>query len=41
MIIRIRSNLYTGLIGAHILGVDEEFKKVKTLVDVTICDDDY
>ena len=36
IIIRIRSNLYPGLVGSDpLLGVDKEFQKVKILVDVT------
>jgi hypothetical protein len=40
LIIRIRSNLYAGRVGAvPLLGVDEGFKKVKILVDIT-CNDE-
>jgi hypothetical protein len=36
LIIRIRSNLYAGRVGTiPLLGVDEKFKKVKILVDIT------
>ena len=39
LIIRIRSNLYPGLLGSDpLLGVDKELKTVKILVDIT-CND--
>ena len=40
VIIRIRSNLYPGLVGSTpLLGVDKEFKNVKIVVDIT-CNND-
>ena len=39
-IIRVRSNLYYDLIGTYpLLGVDDEYKKVKILVCIT-CNDE-
>ena len=41
LIIRIRSNLYTGLVGTDpLFGVDKEIKKVKILVVGIICYDE-